>query len=332
MRDVAGGPRLRRTWRNIEGRVQRALLRDGPERDVPVALVAGAPRSGTTWVGEVIGSVTRSRLLFEPLAPVAVGVRASIPVFPHRRTGDDDAVLRAYLEAVLDGTRRDAWIDARPLTSRPSGRVVKMVRCCLMMGWFADLFPAVAIVFVTRDPWSVVRSRIRMQWDPRPDISALLEQPGLMRRLDERGWGDRVRAVDEGLRDGTPGLGGEPERESGGQLNIEANALLWAVHNAIARHDLRDAPAVHLAYGTLRSRPEQEFGRALDCLSARHGFRPASTAKIRRAAGRASATSAGAEPSAGRAQFIAEFGPDSAKRVARIAESFGLDLSHIPQR
>lgn len=332
MRAVAGGARLRRIWRKARGRVQRALLRDGPERNLPVVLVAGAPRSGTTWVAELIGSVTGSRLLFEPLAPVAVANRPGIPAFPDRRPGDEDAILQAYMEAVLHGSRRDPLIDARPLTARPQGRVVKMVRCCLMIGWLAELFPDVAIVFVTRDPWSVVRSRIRMQWDPEPDVAALLEQSSLMRRLDAHGWGTWVREAGEQLRARTAGPRDEAGQESSRRLSVEANAILWAVHNAVAHQDLREVAALHLAYGTLRTRPEQEFGRALDHLSALYGFRAASTPRIRRAAGRASATSVGAEPSAGRAQFVEEFGPGPAERVARIAESFGLDRTGFPRR
>lgn len=135
---MTSGLRLRRTWRNVEGRVQCLLLRDGPDRDVPV---------------------------FEPLAPVA--------------PEDDDPLLEPYLGTVLDGSRRDQWIDVRSMTSRPRGRVVKMVRSCLMLGWLAARFPGIPIVFVTRDPLAVVRSRIRMQWDPRPDLAALVEQPEL---------------------------------------------------------------------------------------------------------------------------------------------------------
>lgn len=295
------------------------MLRDVAGRDIPVTLVAGFPRSGTTWVAEVVAESTRSRLIFEPLSPLATAVEGDGPEYPYLAPDDVDEALREYLGAVFDGRARGRWIDARPMTRRPRGRVVKFVRANLALGWLAETFPNVTIVFVMRDPWSVVRSWNRLGWDGRCLIADLGRQTDLTRRL----YSSPAVQGSEIAR----GILESPDRAS----EIELVALAWAVHNRLALDDLRsmtDPPAIIVRYADLRSDPSREFNRLLRKVLGRNCAAPEmrdfATARARRIALRPSATSRGRPPSSGYEQFRADFGTEAAERVARIAVDLGL--------
>lgn len=306
------GFRMARLRRKLGHRLRRSLLRDDGG-DLPTLLVSGTARSGTTWLAEILARATRSRLMFEPLAPQAVPAGVQIPVFPCLRPDERQPALEAHLRRVFDGRIRDPWIDKQPGTCRPRGRLVKSVRASFMLGWLARAFPDLVIVFVTRDPWSVVRSRIDLGWDPGPDLRALLGQPSLLGSLGP--LGDRVRAARQSIdgSDGaTPGA------------SIEANAILWAVANHAAHADLDEIAAIHLRYEALRADPVGGFGRLIDEIASRGPFDVGQAERALRSVHRPSMTSRVIPPTSGREPFARRFGEQAADDVSEIAEAFGL--------
>lgn len=311
--------RLERLRRKSGHHVRRALLRD-QGADLPTLVVSGTARSGTTWLAEILAAATRSRLMFEPLAPHAVPKGLEVPVFPYLRPGERMPVLEAHLQRVFQGRIRDPWVDRQPVTCRPRGRLVKSVRASFMLGWLARRFPDVVIVYVTRDPWSVVRSRIDVDWHPSPDLQALLGEPSLLETLGP--LADRVRGAQARIE--------HPAGNDPNSAIIEANAVLWAVANRIAHADLDEVAAVHVRYETLRADPVGGFGRLIDEIAARARF---DTGRAERALGsvrRPSMTSRAAPPVSGRDPFVRRFGDAAADSVAEIAEAFGLGWTLDP--
>lgn len=298
--------------RRLGHRLRRSLLRDDGG-DLPTLFVSGTARSGTTWLADILARATRSRLMFEPLAPQAVPAGVQIPLFPCPRPGERQPALEEHLRRVFDGRIRDRWVDKQPVNCRPRGRLVKSVRASFMLGWLARAFPDLVIVFVTRDPWSVVRSRIDVGWDPGPDMRALLDQPSLLGSLGPPG--DRVRAALEHLE--SPG-GAAPG------ASIEANAVLWAVANHFAHADLDEIAALRIRYETLRADPVGGFGRLIDDIASRGPFDVGQADRALRTVRRPSMTSRAIPPTSGREPFARRFGEQAADGVAEIAEAFGL--------
>lgn len=305
--------RVARFRRKLGLRIRRGLLRDDG-RDLPTLLVSGAARSGTTWLAEVLARATRSRLMFEPLAPQAVPEGVDLPVFPCPRPGDQAPALEDHLRRVFGGRIRDPWIDRQPVTCHPRGRLVKMVRASFMLGWLSRTFPDVVIVYVTRDPWSVVRSRIDLGWDPTPDLLDLHGQPALLESLGP--LADRVRDARSRLEH--PGASATPAAA------VEANAVLWAAANRIAHADLGKIAAVHVGYEALRADPVGAFGRLIDEVAARGAFDVARAERALGSVRRPSMTSRAIPPTSGREPFARRFGEQAADGVAEIAEAFGL--------
>lgn len=306
---------FRMAWlrRRLGHRVRRSLLRDDGT-ELPTLFVSGTARSGTTWLGEILARATRSRLMFEPLAPHSVPAGVRIPVFPCLRPNEQHPALEAHLRRVFDGRVRDPSIDKQPVTCRPRGRLVKSVRASFMLGWLARAFPKLVIVHVTRDPWSVVRSRIQVGWDPGPDLRALLDEPSLLESLGP--LADRMRGARDRLEHGD--VGAAP-----GAI-VEANAVLWAVANRVAHADLGETTAVHVRYEALRANPVEGFGRLIGEVAARAAFDVGHAERALGSVHRPSMTSRATAPTSGREPFARKFGEQAADGVGQIAGAFGL--------
>src|SRR5439155_939180 len=83
----------------------------------PRVLVAGLPRSGTTWVGEVLGRCAGTRYLHEPdnhlLRPEAWWAKRALGPYPELRPGTD-------VDSAGAGDYERLWALAFPRGARPS--------------------------------------------------------------------------------------------------------------------------------------------------------------------------------------------------------------------
>ncbi len=165
----------REAWLDVGGGVEDAVL------------VAGVGRSGTTWLGEVIASATRSREVFEPFLVDPVG-RFALASGKHEPCGakylpnysqcilpDLGCASEHYadVEKILDGRVRSWWTEQGMRPGIYKRRVIKDIRSNLMLGWLANCWPELKIVYVVRDPISTVTSMLerssvgwKFDWDP----------------------------------------------------------------------------------------------------------------------------------------------------------------------
>lgn len=76
-------------------------------------LIVGLPRSGTTWVGEVLSSASRIRYLFEPdnegLSPLAWFHKRELHRFPYLTVGNESISYYRLWRAILNGPA-GTWI------------------------------------------------------------------------------------------------------------------------------------------------------------------------------------------------------------------------------
>ena len=288
---------LRRLPLRLASEARRSFLWMDRQPDLPVVLVSGVARSGSTWIAEVLSHATRARLIFEPFAPDFFPAY-TFNNFTFHLKDDEDPALEAFCARLFGGRMRHRWIDSEPNTIRPRVRLVKAVRANLMLGWLGARFPDVRIILVSRNPWSVVRSRVHLHWDPQPDLQALACQPRLLENLGT-------------LADDVFAARRMPEPE--------ANAVLWAVNT---RAPLVNPPPdswIDCRYEALAANPQPAFTSLLERLGLpvysrlRHLRRPSMNSN--RLVARSS----------GYGQFRTEFGDQTARRVADIAERWGLE-------
>jgi hypothetical protein len=171
---------LLKARRRISAEVIQRVYRDA-NRDIRRSMIlAGAARSGTTWLAEIISTQIRCRIMTEPFNPHTVPAFRQFPDFQYKRLDDIDSSLHAYARRVLQGAIRDRWIDRRANRIFSEYRLIKEIRANLFLKWLHDLFPDVPLLFVIRHPCAVALSRIEAGWGSGADLAAFLSQPPLV--------------------------------------------------------------------------------------------------------------------------------------------------------
>ena len=156
----------------------------------PVVLVAGLPRSGTTWVAEVLGRTTApdgapAHYLHEPdnhlTRPDALRAKRSLGPYPESIT---PAYENLWVRAFAGGPRPSARYGAARVLQRaglvhlstrlanedagpdaPQGPlIVKSVHCARSLEWVVQRF-APTVLLVERNPFGVIGSWHRLGWD-----------------------------------------------------------------------------------------------------------------------------------------------------------------------
>lgn len=126
--------------------------------------IAGMGRSGTTWVGAVVNHDGSYRVLFEPFRPRYVPSARIFGRFAYVRPDDRMPERVDAAESILAGKTPRGTVDRghRGLIFRH--RIVKEVRCNLMLGWLKGLRPGMPLILVMRNPFAVAASWLRLQW------------------------------------------------------------------------------------------------------------------------------------------------------------------------
>ena len=205
-------------------------------------LLAGMGRSGTTWAADLINYDHSYRVMFEPFNRQRV--KKALPFLniqymnPHAQDADKSASARA----ILSGRLRHAAVDLdnRGLVFRR--RLIKEVRCNLMLGWLKSLQPEMSVVLLVRHPLSVARSLIRLGWeDPGPDgdFQVMLRQPELLRDFP---------VIERALR----GIDGEDR--------LQRLVFQWCVFHLVPLAHFSEGGLTVLFYEELLVDPQQALG------------------------------------------------------------------------
>jgi hypothetical protein len=141
-------------------------------------LISGTPRSGSTWLANLLGEMLGYRLVFEPLTHGTDGIERYEARYLRVEASDQE--LQERFERLLTGAARDRALDTRNRQALARGRLVKGVATNLLLSWFQRQFPSVPVVYIVRHPLLVVSSYLQMSWlDPKPP-EHWLEQDELM--------------------------------------------------------------------------------------------------------------------------------------------------------
>lgn len=167
-------------YRNVFDAIGK--LRPCNVRDTIV--LAGSPRSGTTWVLEILKNLSGYKALSEPLLRKQLRKyardennfyeRTYIP--PSRSAPEQRHYLHRALSGQVGSPRRwlfDAKSDVRKLIEHgyKNKLIVKFCRINRMLNWFDEQFQVRGIVLIIRHPCAVVNSMLKWEhgWN---DVSA----------------------------------------------------------------------------------------------------------------------------------------------------------------
>lgn len=147
-----------------------SLLRTGynPDRTL---LLSSSPRSGSTWLMNIVATLPGSCPIFEPLgSPDCPTQKEPRNPFPTLGANEREPELARYMADVVRGARLSRWSSSHATISQllfSRRYVVKCVRAARMMGWIRARFPNNKAVILIRHPCAVVASIKKL-----PDASA----------------------------------------------------------------------------------------------------------------------------------------------------------------
>lgn len=148
-----------------------------------IVLVAGAGRSGTTWLAELINCHHDYNYRFEPGHPFGT---ATMPNewLSYIRPGSDGGVFAASIGRIFSGDlQSNAWEEQYNHEFSDKGKdnvLIKAIRYNLMIPYIATTFPHVKIVYIIRHPLAVVLSRQSINWERDDSLATALTQVKLM--------------------------------------------------------------------------------------------------------------------------------------------------------
>lgn len=142
-------------------------------KDVQLICMSGSPRSGTTFVAEVLSeAMNNCPIIWEPLQDDIIwnNKLKNLILRPTKEEYDKNIELQNYLHEVLDANRlnyynswfRNPLFRKKLLHGNKEYAIVKFVRGNGLLDVFEKISPKVKVVFgMVRNPYSVISSQLR---------------------------------------------------------------------------------------------------------------------------------------------------------------------------
>ena len=217
-------------------RFSRACYWDLPNEKETV-LLASSGRSGSTWIQEIIARSGGYRVMFEPFHSRKIARLSSWNYRQYIEASDTGDAYVNDADAILRGKVRHEWVDQDNAVRFPRRRLVKEIRGNLFLAWLKRRFPHLRIVFLTRHPFGVARSRLGLGWDS--DLGLFFEQRDLMANhfANDRDFLESIASP------------------------FARQVAFWAMENIVPLRELTDDDAIAISYEDVKTDPLREIER-----------------------------------------------------------------------
>lgn len=177
--------KLKILWYKIKAKIISSvvnLFASQSNHDIKnTVLLIGSTRSGTTFLMESLNKRNDYRLIFEPFNPTYTkewnSFSARHYINPHSVSNKE----RQAVDNILRGKIKNKWIDQYNKKIRSEKRLVKSVRANLMIDYIEIEYSDLPIIYIYRNPYDVVASRMNLNFDPR-DIELILEHDDFLEK------------------------------------------------------------------------------------------------------------------------------------------------------
>lgn len=223
--------------------LRRLPFRIRDEAGDDVFLIAGAGRSGTTWLEELLNYKHDHRMLFEPFSVRNNPHASPLGEHPYYSPGQGQGVPIDVYRKILAGDFRNYWSDRFTPSGTYRKRMVKSIRVNLILKWLRETFPDLPIVWLIRHPIATVLSQHGGFGDP-----MLVEWFGDREELIGRHL-DHVRDLID------------PSRPL-----IQRRLIRWCIQHLVPLRELQPGDVCPIFYEELVLNPKQETERVLGYL------------------------------------------------------------------
>ncbi|NER78115.1 MAG: sulfotransferase [Leptolyngbya sp. SIO1D8] len=140
--------------------------------------LSGVPRSGTTWLSDVLNYKGQYRYIFEPYHPKEVHLCKNLNPRKYIRENSQDLEFFKIANKILSGNIRSYWSNRFNTKIISNKRLIKTVRANLHLKWIYNTFPGLPIIFLIRHPMASTVSKVKLGW--KRSLSGYLNQPMLI--------------------------------------------------------------------------------------------------------------------------------------------------------
>jgi len=143
-------------------------------------VVCGAPRTGTTWLAEVLNCIPDSTILWEPLHVLQVpevsetGLSWRTEIQQNSSWPEAEELFRK----ILSGELQNKWTMSRSRHRKDEYTkhwIVKFVRANRLLRWLCDNFSTRPPILLVRHPCAVVASTLRTTWAKQQNFRGITE-------------------------------------------------------------------------------------------------------------------------------------------------------------
>ena len=206
-------------------------------------MMTGSPRSGTTWLGNILSQIPNASILFEPIqmkhVPQSKRVGFSWRTYVPTTTGWQEG--QRYMTQVMQGQVLNHWT-TREMSIRQalSTRflIIKFVRANRMLPWLCKNFPTSRAILIIRHPCAVIASQLR-----------------------EGSWGNFVKPEAPKFLADYPAFEGLIDRV---KTQEQYMAINWAIDNYVPLASTTPQPWQLLVYEKLVSDFDEEVVKIFD--------------------------------------------------------------------
>jgi hypothetical protein len=209
-------------------------------------IIAGAARSGTTWLADIINYKNDYRLMFEPFQSRRVHITKHFKHGQYLRPDDRNEAFLEPLATILSGKLKHAgWVDRHNHRLFCKKRIIKTIHGNLLLKWIKTNFPQVPIILILRHPCAVAHSRLALpHWDWLGDFNECINQQQL---------------IDDFLH---PFI-----NEINNARDIfDIHVFSWCIANYVPLRQFQKGELHLVFYENLCTKPESEIDRLFSCL------------------------------------------------------------------
>ncbi len=232
--------------------IDKAIFRGGfLENDTIVAL--GSPRSGTTWIMEILNHLPAYTTVFEPLHPERFprAGELKLSMRHYEAEGTENEALREYLGSVFRGevsSRRPRYrLTFNNIIKRVTATklVVKFVRANRLVPWILTNHDIRALIYIIRHPCANLASQLRTGYTGYDVYRLTPSIDEVINDANEIGFDDAIINKLRGIT-----------------TEVQKLAAVWAMDQAIPlKHN--DPRMFKLSYEDLSSNSEKEVMKLL---------------------------------------------------------------------
>ena len=208
-----------------------------PDRAI---VLTGTPRSGTTWVGQVLAGLPTHVSLFETIMPDRVKESRPLGFRPYRRPGANWPEATAFLMAAASGNVLNDWTTcefSRDAVRGAEAAILKEVRLTRLLPWISEALPSFRLVYVVRNPLATIASQLQTGWFA----------------------GTNDYLADELLKDFPKVVDLLPKEGEAKERDAVRLARAWCLDNLVPLSLLPKDAAVVVRYAKLKQNPTAEF-------------------------------------------------------------------------